>query len=528
MGQAGRLPRYVITVLVFGALWYMLVERLAQYWVVQPEYSFGWLVPVLCFYLFFIRWRSRPTAAPPHLGWSRLVFGVTAFGLGPTWLIAQANPDWRIAAWLLTAETVGLSLGAIYWIGGKSWLRHFGFSVCLMATATPWPTVVESKIIHTLTELSTVVTVSALNLVQIDAVRHGSVIALRTGMVGLDEACSGIQSLQAGFMLALFLGELYRASIGRRVALLLCSAMVAFLCNGLRTLSLAAVAAKQGTEAIASWHDPLGYILMASCFLLIIAVARVISGPLPALASAVVASSPRSYPYRLILSLGAWLLFVISGTEIWYLLHAPARTVKWSIAWPVRKSEFSEIPISKAELDQLAFSEGHGGEWTDADGSHWVAYLFKWAPGPGWSRILARGHRPEVCFPAAGYKSCGDHGMIEVQTEGLSIPFHALDFEDGGKKSYVFFCLWEEGLNSSERPRPQDRWSQFTRLRSVLLGQRNLAQQTLEIVVSGYDSPEQAETAFRREIVTLIKTGAKVEVADASGSLVLPQVAKRQ
>jgi hypothetical protein len=50
----------------------------------------------------------------------------------------------------------------------------------------------------------------------------------------------------------------------------------------------------------------------------------------------------------------------------------------------------------------------------------------------------------------------------------------------------------------------------------VLLGQRNLAQQTLEIVVSGYDTPEKAEIAFRREMVNLIQTGTKVLVADAS------------
>jgi hypothetical protein len=49
----------------------------------------------------------------------------------------------------------------------------------------------------------------------------------------------------------------------------------------------------------------------------------------------------------------------------------------------------------------------------------------------------------------------------------------------------------------------------------VLLGQRNLAQQTLEIVISGYDSPEKAEAAFRHEIVKLIevKTNGLVDHA---------------
>jgi hypothetical protein len=106
--------------------------------------------------------------------------------------------------------------------------------------------------------------------------------------------------------------------------------------------------------------------------------------------------------------------------------------------------------------------------------------------------------------------------MITIQAQGLSIPFHALGFEDGGNRLYVFFCLWEEGLKSSERPWIGEEWTRLARLRSVLLGQRNLAQQTLEIVVSGYDTPEKAEIAFRREMVNLIQTGTKVLVADAS------------
>jgi hypothetical protein len=83
-------------------------------------------------------------------------------------------------------------------------------------------------------------------------------------------------------------------------------------------------------------------------------------------------------------------------------------------------------------------------------------------------------------------------------------------------KKCVFFCLWEEGLKTSEQPRIEDQWSRFAKLRSVLLGQRNLAQQTLEIVISGCDNPEQAETEFRREILKLIEVKTNGLVAYAS------------
>jgi exosortase len=486
----------------------MSIERLAQYWAVQPEYNFGWLVPILCGYLFWLRWRSRPLPGVAKIGPARWVFCFIALGLLPTWLVAQANADWRVVAWLLTVQTVLLSLCVVYWSGGKVWLGHFAFSICLILAAVPWPSSLENAVVHWLTQLSTLVTVSALNLMRIGAWQHGNVIELQTGSVGVDEACSGIRSLQAVLMLTLFLGELYRTSFERRYAAVVTGAVIAFISNSVRTICLAIVAAKQGSESIATWHDPIGYTLMTACFLGVLAATRVITGPLPTLPPAV-RSSPVHYPYRLLVGLGGWILFVFVGTEIWYRSHTPTEVTKWSVSWPVNKAEFASIPITKLEADALLFSQGRGATWTDGDGSRWVAYFFRWTQGPSWSRILARGHRPEVCFPAAGYRACADHGMISVQAQGLSIPFHALDFQDGSDTEYVFFCVWENGLKSSETPRCQDKWSQFTRLRAVLLGERGLAQQTLEIVISGYKNQAEAEAAFRREIAKLIEIGSE-------------------
>ena len=493
----------------------MLVRQLSQYWAVEPEYSFGWFVPLFCAYLFLIRWRTRPPAEIPNSRTAKWVWWLAGFALLPTWVIAQANPDWRLISWLLAIETVALSLCGIYFIGGTSWLKHFAFSICLILTAIPWLGVVYEPVVHALTQSSTALTVAALNLFQISAVQHGNLVELRTGLVGIDEACSGIQSLQAALMMSLFLGELYRASVLRRGVLVLGSAVIAFLCNAGRTLLLAAIAAKEGIESIANWHDPLGYAILTACFLLIWGIARVVSGPLPILAPAAT-TAPTGSRYRLILGLGGWILFTVVGTEIWYGVHETRETLHWSVVWPVSKQEFADVPISKSEADTLLFNEGRGAEWTNGDGSHWVVYFFRWSQGPSVSRILARAHRPENCFPGAGYKSCGDHGTITVQAKGLSISFHALEFESNGNKEYVFFCIWEDGLKSSERPRIEDKLSRLMRLQSVLLGERYLAQQTLEVVISGYDSSEKAETAFAREIVTLIDTKSNDLVAEAS------------
>ena len=513
--QPAKLPRSLAALLVFGALWCLLIAELSQYWAVIPEYSFGWLVPVFCGYLVFVRWKTRPAPQSAKSWIPTVIFLAAGIGLLPTWVIGQANPDWRLIAWLLTGETVALSLCAIYFAGGASWLKHFAFSVCLIFAAVPWPTFVEETVTQELTKISTALTVGLLNLFQIHAVQHGNLIQLNNGLIGVDEACSGIRSLQAALMMSLFLGGLYRASVFRRGALLIGGAVIAFLCNSGRTLLLTAVAAGEGPDVMASWHDPIGYALAAICFFLVWCAARIISGPLGTLATPVT-TEPRSCRSHLILALGGWLLFTVVGTELWYRIHDRAETVRWSVAWPVHKDQFVNLPILKYEEEFLLFDEGHGAEWRNRDGSHWVGYFFRWNRGPRWSRVLARGHRPEVCFPAAGYKAVGDYGMVTVQAGGLLIPFHVMAFENRGDKEYVFFCVWEEGGESPRHPQLEDSWSQLTRLRSVLLGKRRLGQQTLELAVSGYDNPEQAEAAFRREIVKLIEIKTNGLVADAS------------
>jgi hypothetical protein len=115
-------------------------------------------------------------------------------------------------------------------------------------------------------------------------------------------------------------------------------------------------------------------------------------------------------------------------------------------------------------------------------------------------------HRPENCLPAAGYKLREDRGTITIKAKDLLIPFHDLDFEYEGDHVYVFFCLWENVSKQPELPRIRDEWNQFAKLESVLLGQRNLGQQVLEIVIFGYNKPEDAEAALRRDVETMIQT----------------------
>src|SRR5271166_1280773 len=100
IAQHQKLMQQIVPIVVFGALWSMLIAPLSQHWAVNPQYSFGWFVPAICAYLFLIRWGTRPPTQLAHSGVARWVFRIAGFALLPTWLVEQANPDWQLISWL--------------------------------------------------------------------------------------------------------------------------------------------------------------------------------------------------------------------------------------------------------------------------------------------------------------------------------------------------------------------------------------------------------------------------------------------
>ena len=56
------------------------------------------------------------------------------------------------------------------------------------------------------------------------------------------------------------------------------------------------------------------------------------------------------------------------------------------------------------------------------------------------------------------------------------------------------------------QPRIWDPWTRLARFETVLLGERNLGQQVLEIVIFGYATPQEAEAALRRDVEAMIQT----------------------
>ena len=207
--------------IVPGLLWLWLFAHLRVEWTLNSQYNYGWAVPFLGALLFYFRWQRRP--APDVT--ARQGSGVTTAAwlilvlLLPIRAIEEANPDWRFLSWVLALSVVAFSLLALFAVAGTPWLRHFAFPICFFLVAVPWPVQFENMVVQAMMRAVAYVAVEIAGWFGLGAYQLGNVIQLRNGFVGVDEACSGVKTLQAGIMVALVLGELLQLRSRRRVAL---------------------------------------------------------------------------------------------------------------------------------------------------------------------------------------------------------------------------------------------------------------------------------------------------------------------
>ena len=206
---------------------------------------------------------------------------------------------------------------------------------------------------------------------------------------------------------------------------------------------------------------------------------------------------------RFALAVGLWSLLCLGATEAWYRSHErnQPRPSSWAVTLPVDSPTFQAIPVPPAASKMLKADVSINGGWQESDSSKWILYYLRWNPASMESVIRARLHRPEVCLAGAGLCQISMSPLDYFAAGPLQIPFHKYVFEAGGRPLYVFFSLWQDGDEQSG----MRRLDRGDRIRWVLTGRRNLGQQTLEIICTGYPDMQTAEKAVRKRLPELIK-----------------------
>jgi exosortase len=456
------------------------------------------------------RWLDRPNPSPPARTGTVKALAIVAIAfLLPILLIEEANPEWRLIQWTHAGQMVLVTFLYFYYAGGRRWARHFAFVVCFLMVAVPWPMPLEIFFVQNLMRLVAAITVEVVGLLNIPAVQHGNIIEISSGLVGVDEACSGVRSLQTAFFVCLFLGELFRFSWSRRFLLLVSGFVAALVCNVGRTSFLVVSAARHGLDSMHALHDFAGGAVLVITLFLIGVAALLLKKPItrPPFDAAQSSVLPRLLPITASASVLAWLVIAAGSTELWYRLHETmfVENAHWTAVWPEDPEKAQSLPMDSTVVAMLRCNEAKTGIWQDDLGNHWQAFFLRWSPGRNSSQ-LATAHTPEICLRGVGYHLSDDLGTRSLQLPNLELPFRQYIFSKDQVRLHVFYCRWEDqrpagALGTTLR----EDGSQISRLEAVLAGRRHRGQQVLEVAIKGPDTSKEALAAFSKELPRLIR-----------------------
>ena len=248
---------------LLALVWLPAIRQWSYDWSANPQYFYGWAVPFLACYLAYERWLNLPAPKPSAaVGWIVPSVLVLAFLQLPVRWFGEANSDWWPVWWAYGFICVGVTLGLLQIAGGWPWVRHFAFPVLFVMSAIPWPTYVEIDIVQRLMGINAAISAEIVSALGAPAIAVGNVIEVATGVLGVNEACSGIRSLQSTLMAALFLAGLYQLRFAGGLLLVALGAAIAFVCNVVRTSFLTYEGATKGIEATEKWHDTAGFVIL--------------------------------------------------------------------------------------------------------------------------------------------------------------------------------------------------------------------------------------------------------------------------
>ncbi len=246
----------LVVILVFAAYWDGLAE-LWRRWSIQPEYSHGFLIPLVVMYILWEkRLLIRHQASEPM--WSGLILLAIAMLM---LLVGEISALYLFIHYSLIVFLIGSSLLLL----GKA-TRYTVMPILLLCFAIPLPYVIEVVLTSKLQLVSSMLGVMLIRVCQIPVFLEGNVIDLGIYQLQVVEACSGLRYLfplmSVGFITAYF----YQVAFWKRALVFLATIPITIFMNSLRIGVIGVLVDKWGISMAEGFlHDFEGWIIFMFC-----------------------------------------------------------------------------------------------------------------------------------------------------------------------------------------------------------------------------------------------------------------------
>ena len=530
---AHRLQIFPWPTLFVGGIWFWAIWSSAEHWQGNPNYSYGWAVPLLATGFAFRRY-LRTSGTEPKSSALQSSMPISprddsvrladlwqvpiALGIGAIVFLLEYSREqmWHpiIVLWAICLFAVTSTIALFRFRGGRALARSELFPVLFFLTAVPWPPRFEQPIVSTLIRWVAATVTELLHWFGIEAQTSGGAIALRSGLVGISEACSGVRSMQAGIMFGLAMGEWFLLRPARRLVLLLLAILLALATNLARTLALSMQAESHGIDSLDRIHDLIGNVTITALIVLIWIAGRFLTPRTtrrPSLSIHEIAQRARSVfgwmmaparPAFRVFALG-FLAGIICARALYAKLEAQDRTQTspFFVAKIDNSSQLLRLPReilnelhpTKAEYIRHQSAELPGGA---ADCFH-----FFWKPS-AWNRFVLV-HRPDICMPGVGWTQIAAPEPLDVTLDGHLIRCHVFRFQRGNFYALELWGVWRNGEPVSLEYEPSQVLGPTIPPASLHLeGKRRSATEIVAcaVISNGTSPPDEIAVALLRSV----------------------------
>jgi len=251
------------------AVYWQVFVRLIDAWIVDGNYSHGWLIIPIAAYFAWER-RDALRATPMAPSW----VGLLVFGFGILVLLAGLIGS---ELFLSRVSLIFTLAGIILFLFGWKHLRILMFPLAFLLLMIPIPAIIFNRIAFPLQLFASKVGESAISAAHIPVLREGNVLVLANTSLEVAEACSGIRSLVSLITLGLVFGYFADPRAWVRTLIVLSTIPVAILANGARVAGTGILAHYYGPAAAEGFfHEFSGWVVFIVAFIMILAVQRLI------------------------------------------------------------------------------------------------------------------------------------------------------------------------------------------------------------------------------------------------------------
>jgi len=402
-----------VVLILLGFSWVSLFSRMSLWWNDASYYTHGWGVPLLALVLLAKRLpeslKENDKGKEPVLAilfLPALLFLCFRF-------VGEPDPFWRLPLW---GEMIFLSLlSGLFFYQQKApirWQTWLLVSLYLM-TALPWPAGIETKVVHGLTNLISQLTTEIILLSGFPAEMVGNSIRVDQQEITINQACSGIRSLQNLLSFAVFLLIYFRFDALRSCFLFGLAGATALLCNLCRALTLSFVFLNYGESTQVSWHDTIGnfYVILSMALMFLYAwyvkpAEKLDKPPLPS--GNFRTPTP---PIHRSAACGWIAILTIPPlvTLVWFSYLCPAAP---SFVWQANLGT-DATPLDSGSHQVLQYDYGNQTKISLTDGSLADVIYFGYEQDSAAASLCSRNHPPDYCMGYSGIE------LTDSQSETL-------------------------------------------------------------------------------------------------------------